>query len=163
MKWGQTHHVRHHHTDYYTGLSAQRRLFINCIMYHIASHLPGKAALTEAASLLHCQYIRVSRAGKQQLPNFKGFGNAETSSFSRTVKPLNSLDAFGHRASFFQKWLTRTRERREVGCGTPALTFGASPSPCPNNSSQWQPKHGASPYTNKINIIKIFFIESDEL
>lgn len=81
----------------------------------ITGALPGEAALTVEASLLHWQHVRVRLAGEQQLSNFKGSGNAETSPSPRTVEPLDSLDAARHRASSSESLLRAgTRESRGV-------------------------------------------------
>lgn len=61
--------------------------------------LPGEAALAVAASLLRRQHVRIGLAGEQQLPDLKGSGDAETSPFGRTVKPLQPLYAARHCAS----------------------------------------------------------------
>lgn len=60
------------------------------------SILPGKAEFTVAASLFYWKHRGVCGAGEQELSNFKRSGNAETSTFSRTLKPLKSPDAARH-------------------------------------------------------------------
>lgn len=58
--------------------------------------LPGEAEVAVAGSLFDRQHIGVWWAGKQEFSNFKGLRNPETSSLSRAVELLNSLDEAGH-------------------------------------------------------------------
>lgn len=60
--------------------------------------LPAEAGFTVAASLLHRQHRGVRGAGQQELSELERSGHAETSTFSRTLKPLQSADAARHRA-----------------------------------------------------------------
>lgn len=57
--------------------------------------LPGEAELAAVASLPDRQHGRVGRAGQQQLPGLKSSLNAESSTLSRTVEPLQPLHAAG--------------------------------------------------------------------
>lgn len=113
--------------------------------------LPVEAALTVAASLLYWQHIRVCLAGKQQLSDFERSGNAETSPFSRTVKPFKSLYTAYHCAPS-SKWLFTRKDPGEKWDETLQLqVLGRHP---PNNSPYCHPKaqnESSCSFTKKIH------------
>lgn len=101
--------------------------------------LPGEAAFAVAASLLRWQHVRIRLAGKQQLPDLKGSGDAETSPFARTVKPLQPLYAARHCAPILEMTLrpwqdhsTSSPAGTRQGSGIPLQVAGRHP---PNNSN----------------------------
>lgn len=95
-------------------------------------HLPGEAEFTVAASLFDGEHTGVCGAGEQELSHFKRSGNAETSTFSRTVKPLKSPDAARHGDS--SNWVSAQEDPGEAGdvAPTPSSAVGRHR---PNNSS----------------------------
>ena len=64
--------------------------------YSLNHGLPVEAVLAVAAPLLGRQHEGVRRAGEDKLSDLKGFGDPESSPFSRAVEPLHSLDGVLH-------------------------------------------------------------------
>lgn len=92
---------------------------------------PGEAALAVVPPLLHWQHGWIRPAGKQQLPDFKRSGDAETSSFPRAVEPFQTLYYSCHVATsprrLFRRWPpTRSSNPPEERAGSSFWYFPAT-------------------------------------